>query len=144
MARLPTPGSDSGSWGEILNEYLTVEHNADGTLKSTGTLASKLTASDAPELVYSMLVSSLTAGPHVSITSDEPSNTITVAAAELRWRDMAAGGWTSSTDSYVVSLTSEPIPVGHLYRVKQGDVISSVIGYKMKVNGTIEDATNSR
>lgn len=29
-ARLPTPGSDEGSWGDVLNEYLGVEHNATG------------------------------------------------------------------------------------------------------------------
>lgn len=31
MARLPTPGGDDGNWGTILNEFLEVEHNADGT-----------------------------------------------------------------------------------------------------------------
>lgn len=34
MARLPVPGSDDGTWGDILNEYLQQSHNADGTLKS--------------------------------------------------------------------------------------------------------------
>lgn len=40
MARLPIPGGDSESWGTILNTYLQVEHNADGTLKvrSDGTI----------------------------------------------------------------------------------------------------------
>lgn len=33
MARLPIPGSDDGNWGNILNEYLLVSHNADGTPK---------------------------------------------------------------------------------------------------------------
>lgn len=33
MARLPIPGSDQGQWGEILNDYLGVAHNADGSLK---------------------------------------------------------------------------------------------------------------
>lgn len=33
MARLPTPGSDANVWGDVLNTFLTVEHNADGTLK---------------------------------------------------------------------------------------------------------------
>lgn len=33
MARLPIPGSDSGTWGAILNDFLLREHNADGTLK---------------------------------------------------------------------------------------------------------------
>lgn len=33
MARLPLPGSDSGTWGSILNDFLLQEHNPDGTLK---------------------------------------------------------------------------------------------------------------
>lgn len=41
MSRLPTPGSDDGTWGDILNDFLEVEHNADGTLKSSGSLAGK-------------------------------------------------------------------------------------------------------
>ena len=34
MARLPTPGEDENTWGDVLNEYLEVEHNADGTHKT--------------------------------------------------------------------------------------------------------------
>lgn len=33
MARLPTPGGDDNTWGTVLNDYLQIEHNADGTLK---------------------------------------------------------------------------------------------------------------
>ncbi len=39
MARLPIPGSDDGTWGDILNTYLEVSHNSDGTL-ITSALAS--------------------------------------------------------------------------------------------------------
>lgn len=39
MARLPTPGSDSGTWGNVLNEFLEVSHNSDGTLKDTAVIA---------------------------------------------------------------------------------------------------------
>lgn len=41
MARLPTPGSDDGVWGNVLNDFLGVEHNADGTLRTSASLASK-------------------------------------------------------------------------------------------------------
>jgi hypothetical protein len=34
MPRLPTPGSDSGNWGNILNDFLKVSHKDDGTLKN--------------------------------------------------------------------------------------------------------------
>ncbi len=33
-ARLPIPGSDTGNWGEILNAFLLVAHNTDGSLIS--------------------------------------------------------------------------------------------------------------
>lgn len=41
MARLPIPGQDNGVWGDVLNDFLGVEFNADGTLKSTGSLSAK-------------------------------------------------------------------------------------------------------
>ena len=33
MPRLPIPGQDRGKWGDILNEYLAVSHNSDGSIK---------------------------------------------------------------------------------------------------------------
>lgn len=48
MARLPQPGSDSGTWGDILNDFLKVELNANGSLKRAGDIAqAKQVASDA-------------------------------------------------------------------------------------------------
>lgn len=32
MPRLPQPGGDAGSWGDVLNAFLRVAHNDDGTL----------------------------------------------------------------------------------------------------------------
>lgn len=33
MVRLPTPGGDDGQWGQLLNDYLSVALNTDGSLK---------------------------------------------------------------------------------------------------------------
>lgn len=33
MARLPTPGSDAGEWGSILNDFLSQAHTSSGSLK---------------------------------------------------------------------------------------------------------------
>lgn len=41
MTRLPKPGSDEGNWGQLLNDFLAVEHNSDGSLKASGSLATK-------------------------------------------------------------------------------------------------------
>lgn len=35
MSRLPTPGGDNGTWGDILNDFLSQSHNTDGSLKTS-------------------------------------------------------------------------------------------------------------
>lgn len=35
MARLPTPGADAGTWGDVLNTYLLIGHDADGNNLAT-------------------------------------------------------------------------------------------------------------
>lgn len=39
MARLPQPGSDAGTWGGVLNDYLSQSHNSDGSLKASSVSA---------------------------------------------------------------------------------------------------------
>jgi hypothetical protein len=39
MARLPIPGQDDGTWGNILNDFLTQSLDTDGTLKSSAVSA---------------------------------------------------------------------------------------------------------
>lgn len=34
MPRLPIPGGDKDTWGTVLNDYLSVAHNADGTIRN--------------------------------------------------------------------------------------------------------------
>ena len=36
MSRLPVPGSDDDVWGTILNDFLLITHNSDGSLKQIG------------------------------------------------------------------------------------------------------------
>lgn len=42
MARLPIPGSDDGTWGSILNDFLGQTLNTDGTLKTGVVSTTKL------------------------------------------------------------------------------------------------------
>lgn len=42
MARLPIPGSDNGTWGDVLNDYLLVAHSNDGALKDNSITNAKL------------------------------------------------------------------------------------------------------
>lgn len=47
MARLPQPGSDNGTWGDVLNDYLSQTHKSDGSLKDNAVT----TAAIAPDAV---------------------------------------------------------------------------------------------
>jgi hypothetical protein len=49
MARLPVPGSDTNVWGTVLNEYLSVEHNTDGTLKRGADITNALNTANAAQ-----------------------------------------------------------------------------------------------
>jgi hypothetical protein len=54
VTRLPIPGHDDGTWGDILNDYLSVEHNSDGTLKKAADIqAAKDTATAAQQTATS-------------------------------------------------------------------------------------------
>ena len=44
MARLPQPGGDDGTWGSVLNDYLSQAHKQDGTLKDGSVNAAQLAA----------------------------------------------------------------------------------------------------
>lgn len=43
MSRLPTVGGDNDGWGTVLNDFLAVSHNSDGTLKSSAVPTSIVT-----------------------------------------------------------------------------------------------------
>lgn len=64
MSRLPTPGSDNGAWGDILNDFLLVSHSADGTLKSDvvgDTQVSSISQSKVTDLVGDLAAKEATA-----------------------------------------------------------------------------------
>lgn len=63
MPRLPKPGGDAGNWGLILNDFLDVAHNANGSLKSSALSA---------------------AGGVTSVNSVAPTNgNVTISASSL-------------------------------------------------------------
>lgn len=86
MSRLPTPGGDNGNWGQILNDYLSVEHNADGSLKIRdegipATIADgSITASKLSSSLNSMVANAQTA---VQSVNGKTGQSVTLAAADI-------------------------------------------------------------
>ncbi len=80
MARLPVPGSDSGSWGDVLNDFLLTSHATSGALKNDSVGTSQLQANS---ITASQLQSSSVTTPALannSVTAPKlADNTITSA-----------------------------------------------------------------
>ncbi len=76
MARLPQPGGDPNAWGDILNDYLSQSHSADGTLKPSSvnlvTLASDVTTSLNNKVNSSSLSAVATSGSYTDLL-DKPT-----------------------------------------------------------------------
>lgn len=108
MPRLPVPGSDDGTWGNILNEYLSVEHNSDGTLKASGSLASK---ADDSAVVHLSGSENITGSKTFASSPTIPAPTLGSHAATRTYVDTAAGNHTVSSQSgnYAITTTDEII-----------------------------------
>jgi hypothetical protein len=119
MARLPTPGADNGQWGDILNDFLSVEHNTDGTLKTAAvplaqkgaangvaTLDSsgKLTNSQLPTTVATKSTNVADTGKAIDAYTGNP---LTLAASKS-----AIIGFSEQVSSYVWSGNSIQTVVG--------------------------------
>jgi len=88
MTRLPQPGSDDGTWGAILNDFLGVEHNADGTLKPSGTLATKADDSD---VVHTSGSETIGGAKNFTSSPTVPAPTNPTDAATKAYVDSASG-----------------------------------------------------
>jgi hypothetical protein len=85
MPRLPQPGGDDGIWGDVLNDFLKVEHNADGTLKN---------ARDATKLQ----------GRAIDTTAPADDQILTYDAASSQWTAKAAPSSTSPSNTVVTEM----------------------------------------
>lgn len=104
MPRLPIPGQDDGTWGNILNDFLTVELNADGSLKvrTDGTFVTKSTITTKGDLLVgtgSSAIIRLGAGTDGQVLSADSSQ-----ASGLRW--ISGGGSSSIAGASDASISS--------------------------------------
>jgi hypothetical protein len=98
MSRLPNPGSDSGTWGAILNDFLKIEHNTDGTLKASGSLATK---ADDNTVVHNSGVETITGTKTFAAPPNVPTPTSNNHATTKAYVDstVAAGAPDATTGS---------------------------------------------
>jgi len=118
MARLPVPGSDDGTWGDVLNEFLAQAHSTDGQLKadSVGTAQIQDNAITSAQLDVTALTKADVGLGNVDNTSDanKPISTATQTALNAKEPTVTAG--TSAQyyrgDKTFQPLTQDAVPDG--------------------------------
>ncbi|HET7637461.1 MAG TPA: hypothetical protein VFK47_01850, partial [Ktedonobacteraceae bacterium] len=107
MPRLPISGSDTGTWGDILNDFLSQTHNADGTLKDNSITASMLAdnAVDSSSLSASSVTSTQLADGSVTrsklSTSSSPTSgqVLSYNGTTLAWATVSGSGSVPDADA---------------------------------------------
>ncbi len=141
MARLPTPGGDNNAWGSVLNEYLSVEHASDGTLKKAADIASaKAKADTAVQSVNGHTGTSvtLTASDVGALTSSAANGLYVGQGAQvISVKDTAYGavGNGATNDTAAIQAAINAAPAGSTVYFPSGTyLISSEIRLKAYVS----------
>lgn len=121
MARLPIPGSDDGAWGTILNEFLSVELHADGTLKATGSLGAK---ADDAAVVHTSGNETVSGTKIFNASPAVPTPTLPTQAANKAYVDSTVSAGAPDATSSSVGLVQLAGDLGGTGSVATGPIIS--------------------
>lgn len=115
MAREPIVGSDNNAWGTVLNTFLSVSLNSDGTLNHTAlTAAGALTN---PMTTAGDIISATTGGTPIRLGIGTNGQVLTVSGGVVTWANSAAGftnPMTTKGDIIFENATPAParLPIG--------------------------------
>lgn len=147
MARLPVVDSDDGIWGGILNEFLEVEHNPDGTLKNTGTLGSYAPLAN-PTFTGTVTIPSPTNATD-AVTKQYVDNLISTSISDATFNtdtDISANSWVVDEDN-MSSDTNTKVPTQQSVKAYVDNAISTPVdlnpnwetGSKLRINNAEMD-----
>lgn len=89
MARLPVPGGDDSTWGQVLNDFLSVSHAGDGTLKDSAVAAAGA-AADA-DVVHNTGTETIAGAKTFSSSPSVPTPALGAQAANKTYVDTVVG-----------------------------------------------------
>ncbi len=138
MPRLPIPGDDAGTWGGILNDFLSIELNSDGTLKKAPQITTALNTANS---ALSTAGTALQPGANISdLTNDAgfTSNAGTVTSIGLTGTDgieIDSGSPVSSNGSIQLGVNAANLRT-HI-NVADGAQVNTVLSVNTKTGGVV-------
>lgn len=122
MARLPTPGGDSDTWGTVLNDFLGQAHKSDGMLKDDSVTADTVQTG---AVTNAKLSSGVQASLNKADTAVQSVNSKTGATIALNPTDIGAAATSHThTTSDVTNLQAGIAALNGLFVVKQNGDLS--------------------
>jgi len=111
MARLPQPGSDDGTWGDILNDFLSIEHNADGTLKDNSVTTAKIADGNVTPAKLSFSAATASDLTTETVARQNAATTAQVALSSTYTGSHQEGGFTIMAGTFTPTVTNPEIEV---------------------------------
>ena len=136
-ARLPTPGGDSGTWGDVLNTYLSVGHDAAGnnigvrtiltedTTFYVATTGSDSTGDGSSGNPWATLQH---AWDHLAATLDLAAYTLTISVGAGTFTLSTGSGWVGSGSVNIIGAGSASTTIQNIAFCNQ---LGSYAGYSM-------------
>jgi peptidoglycan/xylan/chitin deacetylase (PgdA/CDA1 family) len=92
MSRLPVPGGDKGVWGSILNDFLSQEHNPDGSQKTLPITEGGTGAIDSPTARTNLgAIARIQDASDVAISSPAQGDTLSYDPTSEKWKNENGG-----------------------------------------------------
>ncbi|MEJ0072741.1 MAG: glycosyl hydrolase family 28-related protein [Candidatus Saccharibacteria bacterium] len=116
MTRLPNPGGDDGTWGDILNAFLEIEHNSDGSLKlrTDGTLKTVATTGSYTDLTNRPAIptAGTGAGNYAAGNDSRIVNAVAKDTLVINVKDHGATGDGTTDDTSAISAAIAALTTG--------------------------------
>lgn len=135
MPRLPIPGKDNGTWGDVLNDYLSQSHKADGSLKADTVTAAQIKDGTIQESqLDSAAQGKLNASGDWNSLSNKP--TVIASGADQATARAAIGAGTSNL---TLGTTSSTAKAGD-YQPAAADITDATASGQAVLTGTSTEA----